>query len=202
MSNEFFAFEEAPSTQAEPDATQQAQIATPAILTAVSAEPQAIPSTAIPGTWDGDIEALQARFPGTRLGTLFCIHKLEQDADLQLRDFKAEAELRGVPLSGRSFHGARVLLGLEVAKPRRARVVEPAEEESVHLTVPDNGDSGPGFDDESDSGLDEFVLPTSGGSDLESALRTAIEAATEQRTAGMRDAIRRAIAVLEEALED
>lgn len=202
MSTEFFAFEEAETTQAEPAVTQRAEVATPAILPAVAEEPRAIPGAAIPGTWDGDIESLQARFPGTRLGTLFCIHKLEQDADLQLRDFKAEAELRGVPLSGRSFHGARVLLGLEVAKPRRARVVASEEKELADLTASDTGDSGREFGDESDSGLEDFVLPTSGGSDLESALRTAIEAATEQRTAGMRDAIRRAIAVLEEALED
>jgi len=33
-------------------------------------------------------------------------------------------------------------------------------------------------------------------------LRTAIDAAAAQRTEGMRDAIRKAIAVLEEALED
>lgn len=197
MSTEFFAFEEAETTQAEPAVTQHAGVAAPAIANAAAAEPQAIP-----GTWDGDIESLQARFPGTRLGTLFCIHKLEQDADLQLRDFKAEAELRGVPLSGRSFHGARVLLGLEVAKPRRARAVAAEEEEPVGITSSDSIDSGDDSDGGFDSGLDEFVLPTSGGSDLESALRTAIEAATDQRTAGMRDAIRRAIAILEEAIED
>jgi hypothetical protein len=40
------------------------------------------------------------------------------------------------------------------------------------------------------------------GTDLESALRTAIDVAATQRTERMRDAIRRAIAVLEEALED
>ena len=197
MSTEFFAFEAAETTQAEPAVTQHAGVAAPAIANAAAAEPQAIP-----GTWDGDIESLQARFPGTRLGTLFCIHKLEQDADLQLRDFKAEAELRGVPLSGRSFHGARVLLGLEVAKPRRARAVAAEEEEPVGITSSDSIDSGDDSDGGFDSGLDEFVLPTSGGSDLESALRTAIEAATDQRTAGMRDAIRRAIAILEEAIED
>jgi hypothetical protein len=181
MSTEFFAFEGAEGSGTEPSAAAPSPVAASPIA-AAPAEPQAVP-----GTWDGDIDSLQSRFPGTRLGTLFCIHKLEQDPDLQLRDFKAEAELRGVPLSGRSFHGARVLLGLEAPKPRRARADETGIEEVVDA----------GF-----SALSTPPVPNTAGVDIESVLRTAIDAAAAQRTEGMRDAIRKAIAVLEEALED
>lgn len=179
MSTEFFAFEGAEQAQTEPTASA------PAV-----AAPASVPTDeplAVPGTWEGDIAALQERFPGTRIGTLFCVHKLEQDADLKLRDFKAEAELRGVPLNGRSYHGARVLLGLEVPKPRRARVDESEIEDVV--------DTGFGA-------LEEVTTSDSSGVDIESVLRNAIDAAAAKRTEGMRDAIRRAIAVLEEALED
>lgn len=188
MSTEFFAFEGAEPAPAEPTTTPQPQAVE--VVPESAARVAAEDSLAVPGTWEGDIAGLQTRFPGTRLGTLFCVHKLEQDADLKLRDFKAEAELRGVALSGRSYHGARVLLGLEAPTPRRARVVEAVEDEAV------------GFADVDDEDLAPTGLAATAGTDLESALRTAIDAAASQRTGRMRDAIRRAIAVLEEALED
>jgi hypothetical protein len=193
MSTEFFAFEGAEPAPAEPTTTPQPQAVE--VVPESAARVAAEDSLAVPGTWEGDIAGLQTRFPGTRLGTLFCIHKLEQDADLKLRDFKAEAELRGVALSGRSYHGARVLLGLEAPTPRRTRVVEAAEVEAVE-------DEATGFADVDDEDLAPTGLAATGGTDLESALRTAIDAAASQRTGRMRDAIRRAIAVLEEALED
>lgn len=179
MNTEFFAFEGAEQAQVEPTA------AAPAV--AAPARDADDDAQAVPGTWEGDIAALQERFPGTRIGTLFCVHKLEQDADLKLRDFKAEAELRGVPLNGRSYHGARVLLGLEAPKPRRAHVAETGVEDVVDT----------GFD-----ALDAVTATDSSGVDIESVLRNAIDAAAAKRTEGMRDAIRRAIAMLEEALED
>ncbi len=64
---------------------------------------------------------VKRRFPDASPGIVFCILKLEQNADLRLKDFKAEAELHGIRLSGRSFHSARVALGLEAAKVRQPR---------------------------------------------------------------------------------
>ena len=188
MSTEFFAFEGADPAPAASTI--------PAAAPTAESEAVVIESPEAPGTWEGDISGLQARFPGTRLGTLFCVHKLEQDADLKLRDFKAEAELRGVALSGRSYHGARVLLGFETPKPRRARAAEPEAGLDAMLDESEDAFEEPAID------LPTAAMAATVGTDLESALRTAIDVAATQRTERMRDAIRRAIAVLEEALED
>ncbi|MEZ5965752.1 MAG: hypothetical protein R3F56_18095 [Planctomycetota bacterium] len=86
-----------------------------------------VPSTpeASGDAWSDIFARIRARFPSASDGVLFCIHKLQQDPDLKLRDFKDEAALHRVPLSGRSFHSARVLLGLEKPTPPRARPTQP-----------------------------------------------------------------------------
>ena len=71
--------------------------------------------------WLQIFDRLRARFPTANEGVLFCIHKLQQNPDVRLRDFKHEAALHRVPMSGRSFHSARVLLGLEAPLAPRAR---------------------------------------------------------------------------------
>ncbi|MBX3464269.1 MAG: hypothetical protein KF830_13945 [Planctomycetes bacterium] len=86
-------------------------------------EPTPPAATASPATdsWEALLEAMRRRYPGQRDSVLFCIHKLQQNPDLGLRDFRAEADLHGIPLAGRSLHSARVLLGLAVAtKPKAA----------------------------------------------------------------------------------
>jgi hypothetical protein len=78
-------------------------------------------------TWESILEAMRRRYPGQRDGVLFCIHKLQQDPDLTLRDFRAEASLHGIPVGGRSLHSARTLLGLARAPvpPEPPPPVEP-----------------------------------------------------------------------------
>ena len=71
--------------------------------------------------WDALLAALRRRYPGQKDSVLFCVHKLSQDAELTLRDFREEARLHGIPMAGRALHSARVLLGLAPAnKPATA----------------------------------------------------------------------------------
>lgn len=62
--------------------------------------------------WNDAVEALRERFPGTKDSILFCIHKLEQDASLGLKEMREEATEAGISLAGRSLHSAKVLLGM------------------------------------------------------------------------------------------
>ena len=87
-------------------------------------EPSPLPGT---DTWEGILANLRRRYPGQKDSVLFCINKLQQNPDLTLRDFRAEAELYGIPMAGRSLHSARLLLGLvkeEKAEPVADRVRE------------------------------------------------------------------------------
>ena len=89
----------------------------------MSAEPQTSSST--PDPWDHARSRLGKKFPGVREGVLFCLYKLQANPDTSLRDFREEAKLRGIPLSGRSHHSAKVLLGLAEKSPRRTPVPRP-----------------------------------------------------------------------------
>lgn len=74
--------------------------------------------------WNDAVEGLRERFPGTKDSILFCVHKLEQDASLGLKEMREEATEAGISLAGRSLHSAKVLLGMgepAVRKPRAAK---------------------------------------------------------------------------------
>jgi hypothetical protein len=70
-------------------------------------------------TWEGILASLRRRYPGQKDSVLFCLYKLQQNPDLTLRDFRAEAELYGIPMAGRALHSARLLLGLIKEEPRK-----------------------------------------------------------------------------------
>lgn len=147
------------------------------------------------GTWESYLPRLRERFPGTKDGTLFCVQKLEENPDLTLKDFKAEAQLRGVPLSGRSLHSAKVLLGME-APPKRRRT---ATEDEPEPPTPRAG-TRRSRTARSPVALDDALGDL--GADLENALRRAVDEAAHARTEQLRDAIRRAVEVLQDALDD
>ena len=71
-------------------------------------------------TWESILDAMRRRYPGQRDSVLFCIHKLQQDPNLTLRDFRDEANLHRIPVAGRSLHSAKVLLGLGQKAERRS----------------------------------------------------------------------------------
>jgi hypothetical protein len=83
--------------------------------------------------WNEAVEGLRERFPGTKDSILFCIHKLEQDANLGLKEMRDEATEAGISLAGRSLHSAKVLLGMGepvTRKPRAAKAEAPTEDEA------------------------------------------------------------------------
>lgn len=75
------------------------------------------PVTPAADTWESILDGWRRRYPGQKDSVLFCIHKLQQDPDLTLRDFRDEARLHGIPVAGRSLHSARLLLGITRAAP-------------------------------------------------------------------------------------
>ncbi len=137
-------------------------------------------------TWEGILAALRRRYPGQKDSVLFCIYKLQHNAELTLRDFRAEAELHGIPMAGRSLHSARVLLGLQRAEPAPAPA--PALPD---LRLPPRAERHPRAkraDD--DGGIETKVLAAV------RQIQTAAGAEADQ----LRAAIRQAIVILQRAL--
>ncbi len=130
--------------------------------------------------WDDAIATLRRRYPDASDGILFCVHKLQQDPTLTLRDFRQEAELHKIPLGGRSLHSARVLLGFEKPTAKRRSAKEQG-----------NSD-GENSDPLIEGSLEDQVIH---------AVTQIQEAATEQ-SQRLRKAIREAILCLQKALED
>ena len=129
--------------------------------------------------WDDAIATLRRRYPDASDGILFCVHKLQQDPTLSLRDFRKEAQLYKIPLGGRSLHSARVLLGLEKPAAKRNSKRNNGNVEAKNAV----------FDDRS---LEDQVIQ---------AVTQIQEAATEQ-SHRLRTAIREAMMVLRKALDD
>lgn len=82
--------------------------------------PESDPSPDSLHTWESTLAALRRRFPGLRDSVLFCIRKLQQNPELTLRDFRAEAAHLGIPVAGRALHSARALLGIGAVSRARA----------------------------------------------------------------------------------
>jgi len=137
--------------------------------------------------WTATLEQLQGRFPGTRDGVLFCLHKLEQNPEARLTDFRDEANLYGIPLSGRSLHSAKVLLGMAERPIRTVRSAPPAS----------------GSDTRSAGRADP--APHSGAASLEAQLTSAlqqIQGAATQQSQRLREAMQQAINTLQQALDE
>lgn len=136
-------------------------------------------------TWDGLLETLRRRYPGQKDSVLFCIHKLQQNPDLTMRDFSAEARLYGIPVAGRALHSARQLLGLIKEAPATPLL------EEVPGPVRKRRDRAPEADD--------------GGASIESKVLAAvrqIQTAAGAESDQLRAAIRQAISILQRALGD
>lgn len=156
-----------------------------------TAEPALPAVTEAPVTedlWARMMADVRRRFPNVTDGVAFCILKLEQNADLRLRDFKSEADLHEIRLSGRSFHSARVALGWDAPPVRRARVAAaPADERTQPVARP--------------AASPKAEAPAS----RESAAITALlefEARNASQVTGLRAAIAEVLAIVDAALED
>ncbi len=124
---------------------------------------------------------LRSRFPKASDGILFCVFKLQQNHELTIRDFRDEADLLGVKIGGRAFHSAKVLLGMEQPVTRKPRAT----------TTPGR-----------ESALPQLEIQE--GADMESSLIQAVQQIQESATAEsqrLRDAMRKAVDVLQRALD-
>ncbi len=166
------------------------------------------PDAVLGESWDDALVRLRGHFPDAKEGILFCVYKLLQDREANFRDFRDEAMTRGVGLSGRSLHSAKVLLGMaEPAKRKpkqRAVEVEEEFEDDEAPRTPTRRPSAPRA-----VGRPSAVkhrMPAAGSTpSVEGALRQAIaqiEEAAQVENARLKDAIRDAIEILQAALDD
>ena len=142
-----------------------------------------------PDAWTANLQRLRERFPDAREGVLFCVHKLEQSPDARLTDFRDEAALYGIPLSGRSLNSAKVLLGLAerpTRKPKAERAAPASPADKPRAFAPAK------------------AKPGTGAQALEAQLTDAlqqIQSAATAQSQRLREAMHEAIRVLERALE-
>jgi hypothetical protein len=136
-------------------------------------------------TWEAILDALRRRYPGQKDSVLFCIYKLQQNPDLTLRDFGAEAKLYGIPMAGRALYSARQILGLVGQEAARASMTLP-EAPPPHRSR----GRGPRPEMESGESIENKVL---------AAVRQ-IQSAAGAQSDGLREAIRQAVAILQRAL--
>ena len=142
--------------------------------------------------WNTTVLELRERFSGQKDSVLFCLHKLEQDAGVGLADLRDEAAALGIPMAGRALHSAKVLLGMATTKPRRTKAAaQPAPEQpaATTSTAARPGATRPAADG---GAIEEQVL---------SAVRK-IQSAAGAEADRMRAAIREAVRVLQDALDD
>lgn len=147
------------------------------------------PESAVPpaDTWEGILAALRRRYPGQKDGVLFCLYKLQQNPELTLRDFRAEADLHGIPVAGRSLHSARMLLGLLRAAPEPAAAPAPTVDSPPRRRRRARGPSAP---DDGGAAIERQVV---------AAVRQ-IQSAAGAEAEQLRAAMRQAIAILQRAL--
>lgn len=149
-------------------------------------------------TWEGLLQNLRNRYPGQKNSVLFCIHKLQQNPDATLRDFRAEADLHGIPMAGRSLHSARVLLGLVAETPKRQ--AEPVAADAEATAEPEASVRRRGA---AKAGVAK--APSHRGDSIEGQVVAAmrqIQSAAHADNERLRAAIREAIALLQDALGD
>lgn len=148
--------------------------------------------------WEASLPGLMTRFPTVKVGTLYCVYKVQLNPDVEFRDIQAEAHIRAIPLSGRSLHQAKVLLGIEKPRPTapRRRKAAPVVEEEV-----EEFEAMPYSREEEESALRRTaVMQGEVPLDVEGLLRGAIRSAVEQKTAAYRKAIGDVLALLDEVL--
>ena len=153
-------------------------------------EPTPVPAA---DTWEGILAALRRRYPNQKDSVLFCIYKLQQNPELTLRDFRAEAELHGIPMAGRSLHSARLLLGLQKAEPPAAASGAASATAALpDLRVPPRAPRRARSERTADdgAGIETKVL---------AAVRQ-IQSAAGAEAEQLRAAIRQAVAILQRAL--
>ena len=156
--------------------------------------PQGPDTRAVTESWDIALPDLRQRFPKASDGVLFCVYKLLQDRRLRMRDFRDEARVRGITMSGRSYYTAKVLLGLEKREVTPVAKAAPGRRSPrpVNLVATGRGRAGATAERAVTGSLEE---------QLNQALLQIQENANAEAEK-LRNAIRQAIGLLERALGD
>ena len=71
----------------------------------------------VPATWDAQFAALKARFPHVRDAILVALHILSQNPNVSDDDAKAQAALLGTRITAASIAGARRLMAKQEGRP-------------------------------------------------------------------------------------
>jgi hypothetical protein len=155
---------------------------------------QAAPDTA-PSTdsWEGILANLRRRYPGQKDSVLFCLHKLHSNPELGLPDFREEAALHGIPMAGRALHSAKVLLGLASVKPR----VSKPKAEPASSVASESLRHEPRVRRLREASSDHGSIETK----VLDAVRQ-IQSAAGAEAERLRTALRQAITILQDALDD
>ena len=144
-------------------------------------------SDEITESWEVARERLAVEFPDRKEGILFCIWKLRQDPRATLVDFRDEAKLRGVVLGGPSLHSAKVALGWGEPSTRTPKASAPEPQASAARFEPSRE-----------------ARPAQQADELEKQLLSNIQmirSAASGEAARLKEAIREAMRVLQNALD-
>lgn len=143
------------------------------------------PSQANAGTWDAAFTALKARYPKAKDSIVFCIHALQTNPEIAIDDLKAKAAMHGIRVTGASVNAAQRLMAPE--EPRsatEAAEVAPAPRKRGRPT--------------------RTAQAAGNGMDAEAMLRQVVakmQAQSGAEAERLRAAIRKAVAVLQTAVE-
>ena len=135
--------------------------------------------------WDAQLKELKSRFPAVRDTILFCFHALTQDPDTDFETLKEHANEHGLRITNASVNGAKRLLANNEGVPRaKGAKTEPNEESAAPARV-------------------RPPRPTVAGDDAEILVRGLVgklQARSSAEADKMRDAMRRAIKILTDAV--
>ncbi len=147
-------------------------------------ETETQPTTAPTDDWNAQFAALKARFPKVKDSIVFAFHVLQSNPDIALDDLKAQAKLHGIKVTAASVNAARRLLartsatdGVAASPARSPAAATPRRTRRPRAAA----------------------APL----DVEALIRTTVGKIQDQGAAEaerLREAIRKAIAVLEAAV--
>lgn len=153
-------------------------------MTAPELAPQ-IPAPT-PTSWDQEFANLKARFPRAKDSIVFCLHALQQSANIAIDDLRAQAMMHGIRVTASSLTAAQRLLNpAQVTSSPRTKASVPQVPSALQQP------------------RTRTVRVADSPVDAETMIRQMIGKLQSQNTAEsarLRDAIRKAIAVLQSAL--
>jgi hypothetical protein len=154
-------------------------------MTTTETATESAPTTKVPG-WEEHLAALQDRFPKVKPTILFAFHTLQTDPDIVLDDLRARAEMHGLRVTAATLSAALRLASRNA--PTNGKAEEPAPKAA-----------------KTKSPRTRQRRPRQAPLDVEGVIRAAVErvqATGDAEAEWLREAIRKAAALLEAAVGD